>query len=225
VFIPSSLCLSANFELLFIICSVSANLESFSSKSRPPHDTGPTELAQMASTGYSHPSYAYGKGPKDSYAVQYNIAETRAVVTDEQSDKDRDEQSRDNCMVSFGRGTSNISHISGVSLSSSNLTYASTPCPTTPTGNLHFGGYGTITKTEYSSSSLTPSPWDSQLPTFDQPDSMRWTPNTLGWMPNSELLNLYKFVVRNSKEPYFQLMDRWTPTQQTPAKVYLDNPE
>jgi hypothetical protein len=185
----------------------------------------------MAYSGYSD-AYAYGQGPKDSYAnVQYNIHQTRAVVTDQQWD----EQYGDNSMT---RNNSNISDISGVSLSSSNHTYPSAPSPTTPTGNFHLGAYSTIAKMEYGSSSITPSQWDSQFTTFDQPDSTRWTPSTqdqsdstrwtpitLGWTPNSDLLNLYKFVVRNAKEPYFQLMDPWTPTQQTPRKVYLDNPE
>jgi hypothetical protein len=159
----------------------------------------------MAYTGYSLASYAYGQGPKDPYALQHNIAQTSPLMTDVQYDEQ------------CGGG--------GVSLSSSSHTYASTPSPIIPTGNLHLGGYSTVTKTEFGSSSLTHSQWDSQFPTFNQPDSMRWTPSTLGWMPNSELLNRYKFIVRNSKEPYFQLMDPWTPTQQTPAKVYLDNPE
>jgi hypothetical protein len=173
----------------------------------------------MEYTCYSDP-YAYGQGPKDPYAVQYNIAQTRAVMTGEQWD----EQCRDNSMAVCGRINSNTSDISGVSLSSDH-TYASTPSPTTPTGNLQLAAYSTTTKTEYGGSSLTSSQWDSQFPTFDQPDSTRWTPNTLGWLPNSELLNLYKFVVRKAKEPYFQLMDSWTPTQQTPARVYLDYPE
>jgi hypothetical protein len=71
------------------------------------------------------------------------------------------------------------------------------------------------------------SPPDLQytLPPHDHHDSTRWTPSTLGWTINSELLKFYKFIVRNSEEPYFQLMDPWTLTQQTPAKVYLDNPE
>jgi hypothetical protein len=185
----------------------------------------------MAYSGDSDP-YAYGQGPKDSYAnVQYNIDQTRAVVTDQQWD----EQFGDNIMT---RNNSKFSDISEVSLSSSDHTYGSIPSPTTPTGNMHLGGYSTIAKTEYDSSSLAPSQWDSQFTTFDQPestrwtpsildqpDSTRWTPSTLGWMPNSDLLNLYKFVVRNSKEPYFQLMDPFTPTRQTPRKVYLDNPE
>jgi hypothetical protein len=176
----------------------------------------------MAHRGYPQPSYAYGQGPKDLYAVQYNIAQTRAVMTDEQYD----DQYEDNSMASCGRTNSTMSDLSGASLSSSNHTSASTPSPTTPTGNLNWGGYGTITKTEHgSSSSLTPNQWDTQFTPFDQLDSARWTPNTLGWTTNSELLNLYKFIVRKSKEPYFELMDRWTPTPQTPAKVYLDNPE
>ena len=211
-------------SVIFLISAChSLTLNSSLCKSRPPPlytQYGTTEPAQMAYTSYSHPSYDYGQGPKDSYAVQYDIAQ-RVVVTGEQWD----EQYGDNSMASCGRNNSNISDISGVSLSSSNHTYASTPSPTTPTGNLDLGGYSTPTKTEYRRSSLTPSPWDSQFTTFDQSDSMRWTPSALGWMPNSELLKLYKFVVRGSKEPYFLLMGQWTPTPQTPAKVYLDNPE
>jgi hypothetical protein len=148
-----------------------------------------------------------------------NMASNK-VVYDVQFDEQYEYQSPASC----GRNNSNMSDISAVSLSSSH-TYASTPGPTTPTGNLHWKGYSTITKTEHSSSSLTPSQWDSQFPTFDQPDSTRWTPITLGWPTNSELLKLYKFIIPSFKEPYFQLMDSWTPTPQTPAKVYLDNPE
>jgi hypothetical protein len=171
--------------------------------------------------GDSHLSYAYWQDSKDPYTIHYNIAQTRAVITEEQWE----EQYEPKTMASCGRDGSNISDSSVVSLSSRH-TYASTPGPTTPTGSLHLEGYSAITKqTEHSNSSLTPSQCDSQLPTFDQPDSIRWTPSTLGWMPKSELLNLYKFVVRNSKEPYFQLMDQWTPTAQTPAKVYLDSPK
>ena len=131
----------------------------------------------------------------------------------------------DGSMASCGRNGSNISDSSGVSLSST-LTYASTPGPTTPTGNLHWEGYSAISKqTEHSSSSLTPSQWDSQFTTFNQPASTRWTPITLGWPTNNELLKLYKFIVQKSKEPYFELMEPWTPTAQTPTKVYLDSPK
>jgi hypothetical protein len=53
----------------------------------------------------------------------------------------------------------------------------------------------------------------------------RHTTTTLGWLPNSDLLSLYKFVVPKSKEPYFELMDPWVPTPETPSWVYLDEPE
>lgn len=176
--------------------------------------------------------YVYGQGPNDPYAnVQYNRHQIGTIVTGQQWG----EQYVDNSMA---RNNSTFSNISEVSLSSSN-TYVSIPSPTTPTGNMSFGEYSTISKPEYSSSSLAPGQWDSQFTPFYQPESMgwtsgtldqpdtttRWTPNTLGWTPNSDLLNLYKFVVRNSKEPYFQLMEPWTPTQETPMKVYLDNPK
>jgi hypothetical protein len=139
-------------------------------------------------------------------------------------DEQYDEQHGPNSMGSCRSVNSNISDISGVSLSYSSRTYASTPSPATPTGNLH-GGYSAITKTEYGNSSFTPTQWDPRFTASNLPDSIRWTPITLGWQTNSDLLKLYKFVVQRSKEPYFELMDPWTRTQQTPAKVYLDSPE
>jgi hypothetical protein len=50
------------------------------------------------------------------------------------------------------------------------------------------------------------------------------TPASPGWSSNSELLNLYKFVVPKGKEPYFELLPFNTATSATPAKVYLDSP-
>jgi len=52
--------------------------------------------------------------------------------------------------------------------------------------------------------------------------SIRPTPTSLGWSRPSELVKLYNFVVPKGKEPYLQLKDNWTPTYETPTKVFLD---
>jgi hypothetical protein len=57
------------------------------------------------------------------------------------------------------------------------------------------------------------------------PQQVRHTPSTLGWVPNTELMNLYTFVAVRGKEPYFELPPIWTETQQTPHRVYLDSPK
>jgi hypothetical protein len=54
---------------------------------------------------------------------------------------------------------------------------------------------------------------------------IRPTPITLGWRTDVEHLGLYIFKFQRGKEPYFELKDHWTPTNQTPAKVYLDRHE
>jgi hypothetical protein len=54
-------------------------------------------------------------------------------------------------------------------------------------------------------------------------ETIRYTPRTLGWTHGTELLKLYSFVVPKGKEPYFELQG-WTPTTETPSKVYLDTP-
>ncbi|KAF8865125.1 hypothetical protein BDZ45DRAFT_580891 [Acephala macrosclerotiorum] len=53
----------------------------------------------------------------------------------------------------------------------------------------------------------------------------RPTPTSLGWSPHSQLLNLYTFVVAKQKDPYFELLEGYDPTYQTPRRVYLDHPE
>ena len=55
------------------------------------------------------------------------------------------------------------------------------------------------------------------------PDT-RPTPNSLGWTPSGDFLNLYNFVVAKSKDPYFELQDIDEISPQTPARVYLDYP-
>lgn len=52
----------------------------------------------------------------------------------------------------------------------------------------------------------------------------RSTPKNLGWKTNVEHLGLYTLKILRGEEPYFELKDHWTPTNQTPAKVYIDRP-
>ena len=53
----------------------------------------------------------------------------------------------------------------------------------------------------------------------------RSTPANLGWLPNSDLLDLYKFVVQKGKEPYFEvcrsLEDFWVVTSWILAWEYI----
>jgi hypothetical protein len=51
----------------------------------------------------------------------------------------------------------------------------------------------------------------------------RHTPSSLKWRLNSDLLKLYSFIVTRGKEPYFELLPRWTATQATPQIVHLDS--
>lgn len=52
----------------------------------------------------------------------------------------------------------------------------------------------------------------------------RHTPSSLGWLPNTDLVKLYKFEPRKGKEPYFELLPQWTETEECPHRVYLDLP-
>ena len=177
---------------------------------------------------FSYLPTSHEQGLTKPYAVQYNMTQTSPIMTYEQDD--RDERYGGGSLADRGRNDSGLSNISGVSMSSSNLTYDSFTSPSTPTGNPSWG-YNPIPKTEDDSSSLTPPaeyytvPPGSQFIPHDEHDATRWTPITLEWTTNSKLLNLYKFVVRKSKEPYFELLDPYTPTFETPSRVYLDHPE
>jgi hypothetical protein len=79
-------------------------------------------------------------------------------------------------------------------------------------------------------SSLTPQPldWPSTTHWFAQyveDESAKCTPATLGWIPGTELLDLYTFNVPKHEEPFFELHSPWSPTSQTPHIVYLDQPK
>jgi hypothetical protein len=45
---------------------------------------------------------------------------------------------------------------------------------------------------------------------------------SLGWTMNSPNVRLYSFRVPKCKEPYFELKSPFTPTTETPRKIYLD---
>lgn len=52
----------------------------------------------------------------------------------------------------------------------------------------------------------------------------RYTPNSLGWVRNSDLLKKYQLIIRKGKEPFLQLESQSHVTADTPAKVYFDRP-
>jgi hypothetical protein len=57
---------------------------------------------------------------------------------------------------------------------------------------------------------------------FQQNDNVRPTPSSLGWAKGTEIIKLYTFMMPKGQSPYLRLQDKWTPTYETPAKVYLD---
>jgi hypothetical protein len=71
----------------------------------------------------------------------------------------------------------------------------------------------------------SPQQFDSSYGIFKQPESVRHTPSSLGWPPGTKLVNVYKFVVPKGKPPYFDLLEKFAPTYETPARVYLDEPK
>lgn len=58
-----------------------------------------------------------------------------------------------------------------------------------------------------------------------QKDSMKETPSTLGWRPDTHLLSLYTFVVARGREPYLELLTGFNAGVRTPKRVYLDPPK
>ena len=57
---------------------------------------------------------------------------------------------------------------------------------------------------------------------LEQNEEVRHTPDSLGWLPGSELLKLYEFKVPKGRQPYLELSARWDVTFETPRKVYLN---
>jgi hypothetical protein len=60
---------------------------------------------------------------------------------------------------------------------------------------------------------------------FPQSENVKYTPSSLGWTHGTKLLSLYSFVVPKGKDPYLDLLEDWTPTYETPLRVYLDQPK
>jgi hypothetical protein len=57
----------------------------------------------------------------------------------------------------------------------------------------------------------------------EEGSTSRPTASSLGWTMNSPNMQLYSFRVRKGKEPYFELKSPFTPTSETPGKIYLDH--
>ncbi|KAF7861507.1 hypothetical protein EAF04_008070 [Stromatinia cepivora] len=55
-------------------------------------------------------------------------------------------------------------------------------------------------------------------------NSIKATPSSLGWAPESELLRLYKFIVPKGKEPYLELLPGYQICDNMPQHVFLDSP-
>jgi hypothetical protein len=98
----------------------------------------------------------------------------------------------------LGRQPSNASSISEMS-------YSSSTC---------FSSMPTSPNTMYS---LNTQPYD--------PENVKYTPSSLGWTHGTKLLSLYSFVVPKGQDPYLDLIEEWTPTYETPLRVYLDQPK
>jgi hypothetical protein len=106
---------------------------------------------------------------------------------------------------------------SNTSSASQLSTFSSEHCfsiPTSPVNNMPRGPYeGNYLPTQQQ---------DSSFGSFQQTENVRHTPSSLGWSQDTELVKLYRFIVPKGKMPYFQLLEKWTPTYQTPTRVYLN---
>lgn len=102
--------------------------------------------------------------------------------------------------------------------SDSQLSYSSENCLSPPSHADNMSN-----SSLYGNNSLPPQQYDSSLnyPYYPEAET-RHTPSSLGWPRGTELVKLYKFIVSKGKLPYFQLQERFTPTYETPQKVYLD---
>jgi hypothetical protein len=118
------------------------------------------------------------------------------------------------------------SNWSGLSYSSTS-TRNSCPVPNTPMSDESKSSYQ-LDDYKFYNAAITYNPdhlcrdqYFTQAPF--QTRAVKATPLTLGWTPASELLKLYKFVVKqNGKERYFELLPPWRITRQTPQRVDLD---
>ncbi|KAE9378203.1 hypothetical protein N431DRAFT_174978 [Stipitochalara longipes BDJ] len=75
----------------------------------------------------------------------------------------------------------------------------------------------------YGSNPVPSQQYDSSYGSFQQTEVERHTPTSLNWgLKSADFVKLYKFIVPKGKLPYLELLENWTPTYQTPYKVYLD---
>ena len=76
----------------------------------------------------------------------------------------------------------------------------------------------------YGGNPLPSQQYDSSYSSFQQTEDVRYTPSSLEWGPQAaDFVKLYKFIVLKGKLPYLELLEKWTPTYQTPRRVYLDD--
>ena len=79
----------------------------------------------------------------------------------------------------------------------------------------------TVPNTQFPSADL---PGNSYTSSNAPVPNVRCTPSSLRLL-NADYPTFYRFMVpRKGGEPYFELFDKWTPTSEMPAKVYLDEP-
>lgn len=65
--------------------------------------------------------------------------------------------------------------------------------------------------------------YESSYGFYQQTENARHTPSSLGWGKPTELVKLYRFIVPSKgKLPYFELLEPYTATHETPDRVYLD---
>ena len=50
----------------------------------------------------------------------------------------------------------------------------------------------------------------------------RHTPESLGWLPGTDLLKRYRYVTPRGAEPYFKLFSKWENSYLSPRIIYLD---
>ncbi|KAN0098420.1 hypothetical protein V8E51_014083, partial [Hyaloscypha variabilis] len=94
------------------------------------------------------------------------------------------------------------------------------PIPPSPINNM--SSYSQL----YGGNPLPSQSYDSSYSSFQQTENVRYTPSSLEWGPQGvDFVKLYKFIVPKGKLPYLELLDKWTPTYQTPVRVYLDEPK
>lgn len=120
----------------------------------------------------------------------------------------------------MGRAGSN----STTSLSQgSDMTRYSPSSPRTPMSYDHPSEYLTpYSAVSYSAQSSAVSYTTPRLSDPGQVLNERQTPTTLGWMPNTDLVKLYKLMVAKGEEAHLELLSQWSETKETPRIVYLE---